>query len=107
MPSDTITIDLSDSGPKLSLELTPGERDELVEARDHHDTPHMREKAAALLKIADGWSARAVALHGWLRTRQPQTVRRWLNTYRQDGFEALAVSDGRGRKPAFSPGLSD
>ena len=105
MSSDTITIDTSPSGRKRSLDVSPDERAELEHARDHHPTPHMREKATALLKVSEGWSARAVTRHGLLRKRRPKTVRIWLDTYQKDGFEALAVSEGRGRKPAFSPEL--
>jgi transposase len=68
----------------------------------------MREKAAAVLKVAGppgqpGQSARQVALHGLLRRRRPNTVRSWVHTYEEEGPEGFEVSEGRGRKPAFSP----
>lgn len=88
---------------RLTLDLDPQEEHELERVRDTHEKPHMREKAAALLKIADGQSARAVALNGLLRERRPQTVARWHHRYRQAGLEGLQVQEGRGRKPAFSP----
>ena len=87
----------------LTLDLSSEERQRLEEARDHHDKPYMRERAAALLKIADGWSGREVALCGLLKQRKPDTVYDWFHRYREDGFDGLFISEGRGRKPAFSP----
>jgi hypothetical protein len=54
----------------LGLMLTPGQRAELEKARDTHPRPHMRERCAALLKVADGASGRAVAIPN-LRRCQP------------------------------------
>lgn len=88
------------------LELTEEERKELVAIRDHHAKPYVREKAAGLLKIADGISAHAVALSGLLRRRDPDSVYGWLNEYEAEGIEGLEIKAGRGRKPAFSPSLS-
>lgn len=85
------------------LVLTPAQRQELLALRDTGAKPHLRERAAALLKIADGWSAAAVARAGLLRPRKPATVYRWLRRYRAEGIAGLADRPGRGRKPAFSP----
>jgi hypothetical protein len=85
------------------LALTPEERAELVALRDTAPKPHVRERAAALLKIADGQSAASVARTGLLRPRKPATVWRWLRRYRAEGVAGLADRPGRGRKPAFSP----
>ena len=98
------TIDLSDDPRKLSVELDRQDREELLETRDHHPKPYMREKAAAILKVGvDNWSARSVARFGLLRKRRPNTVRDWIHTYKDEGLDGLEVSEGRGRKPAFSP----
>ncbi len=40
----------------------------LEEMRDHHPKPYMRERAAALLKLADGLSIAFVAHWGFLQT---------------------------------------
>jgi transposase len=64
---------------------------------------HLREKAAALLKVADGWSMRDVARLGLLRPRSRNTVSAWVARYRARGLAGLKVRAGRGRKPAFSP----
>jgi transposase len=85
------------------LLLTPEQRDELVALRAAAAKPYLRERAAALLKIADGQAAAAVARTGLLRPRQPDTVYRWLARYRAEGTAGLTDRSGRGRKPAFSP----
>jgi transposase len=85
------------------LDLTPAQRTELVAARDHAPKPHVREKAAAVLKVADGASLRAVARDGLLRPRRVETVARWVHAYRAGGVASFAIRPGRGRQPAFSP----
>ena len=85
------------------LRLTEAEKAELADIRDHHEKPYLREKAAALLKVAAGASAHQVALTGLLKPRSPEAVYRWLDRYEAEGVEGLVVRDGRGRKPAFSP----
>ena len=90
------------SGP-YRLVLTAGQRQELTTLRDRAAKPHLREKAAAVLKVADGASLRAVARAGLLRPRRVETIARWVRAYQTDGPAAFAVRAGRGRKPAFSP----
>ena len=85
------------------LFLSPAERVALVALRDTGPTAYQRERAAALLKIADGQSAAAVARTGLLRPRQPDTVYRWLARFRAEGIAGLAIRPGRGRKPAAYP----
>ncbi len=89
----------------LVLDLTQKQRDELKNARDHHPRPYVRERAAALLKIADGQSGREVALHGLLKSHAPDTIYDWVKRYNDNGkqIDALLIRPGRGRKPAFSP----
>ena len=85
------------------LELSEGERRELERIRDHHPKPYVRERAAAILKLADGLSARFIALFGLLKKRDPETVGAWRRLYLAEGINGLAIKPGRGRKPAFSP----
>ena len=92
----------------LQVNLSEEQREELIDVRDHHDKPYMREKAAAVLKVAgspeeEGQSARQVALSGLLRERSPKAVRDWVHTYKKEGIDGFAVEEGRGQKPAFSP----
>lgn len=87
------------------LELSADERAELEELRDHDPRPYMRERCAALLKIADGASPHYVALHGLLKRRDPDSVYGWLDRYAAEKVAGLRVRQGRGRKPAFFPYL--
>jgi hypothetical protein len=89
--------------PARQLNLGAVERQTLEEMRDHHPKPHMRERAAALLKIADGASVSWVAQHGLLKPRHRDRVTEWLNRYEAKGLGGLYIRSGRGRKPAFPP----
>ncbi len=91
----------------LQLSLSAAQHAELLRVRDHDPRPYLRERAAALLKVAAGASARAVARHGLLRPRHPDTVADWIARYRAGGVAGLRVLAGRGRKPAFSPCASE
>jgi hypothetical protein len=85
------------------LVLSEEERAALVALRDTAPVPYLRERAAALLKVADGETAAQVARSGLLRPRQPDTIYLWLHRYRDEGIAGLTIRPGRGRKPAFSP----
>jgi len=63
----------------------------------------MRERAAAMLKIAEGTAPRQVALNGLHKPRQPDTVYDWVKRYLDEGIDGLVIKPGRGRKPAYSP----
>ena len=89
--------------PHRTLTLTEEERALLLDLRDHAPLPYLRERAAALLKIADGMRPAVVAHSGLLRPRNPDTVYDWLNRWLAEGPDGLAIREGRGRKPAFSP----
>lgn len=87
----------------LTLTLSSTQRLELERLRDHAAKHYLRERAAALLKIADGNSARQVAAHGLLRKRWHITISNWVSSYQAEGIDGLKIKAGRGRKPAFSP----
>jgi hypothetical protein len=79
-----------------TLVLTPEQRADLERVRDRDARAYLREMAAGLLKIADGQSARQVALRGLLQPRKPETVCRWLDRYRRDGLAGLVHRPRRG-----------
>jgi transposase len=85
------------------LTLSAEQTAELRQIRDHHPKSYLRERAAALLKIAGGEVASQVAGHGLLKARDPDTVYSWIDAYQADGVAGLQIKQGRGRKPAFSP----
>jgi transposase len=89
--------------PRQQLTLSEAQRAELQQTVKNHPKPYLRERAAALLKIAAGASPRQVALHGLLQERDPDTVYGWLARYRTAGVAGLVIREGRGRKPAFAP----
>ena len=74
---------------KRTLHLTPEAHEALQHMRDCHPTPYLRERAGALLRIADGESVHHVARHGLLKPRKPDTVYSWLNAYEQKGLAGL------------------
>lgn len=83
------------------LILSENQQAELERVLRRDSRPYMRERASALLQIADGRSAHWVARQGLLRRREPDTVYRWLNAYEEGGIEALAQQPRR--KRGFSP----
>lgn len=87
----------------LTIHVTTEQRRELVYARDHHKLAYIRERASAILKIADGMSGRQVALRGLLKRRKTDTVYDWVHRYQAEGLAGLKIKPGRGRKPAFFP----
>jgi hypothetical protein len=85
------------------IHLTPTQRVELEHLARTDPKPYRRERAAAILKIADGHSAHWVARYGLLVPRAPDHVYAWLDRYEAEGIVGLTIRTGRGRKPAFSP----
>jgi hypothetical protein len=61
-----------------TLALSWEQRRELEAHRGHDSRPSVRERCAALLKIAQGKAPYWVARHGLLLARQPDTVYGWL-----------------------------
>lgn len=51
---------------QLIIALTDEERQALEKVRDRHPKPYMRERATAILKVADGRSVNWVAQHACL-----------------------------------------
>lgn len=90
--------------PKVyRIELTPEQREELKRTASRHKKPFMRERAAGILKVADGTSLRQVAYHQLLTRHAPETVKGWCEGYLAQGLAGLEIRKGRGRKPAFFP----
>ena len=87
----------------LAVAVRPDQEDELTYLRDYDPTPYVRERAAAILKVAAGESLRAVARAGLLRPRHRETVAAWVRRSLAEGRAGLQVRPGRGRKPALSP----
>ncbi len=84
-----------------SLELSPTQRQDLIRYRDHDPRPFVRERCAAMLKIADGVSPHAVAHHGLLKPRDPDTIYRWLRRYDTMGIAGLLVGQHGGDRRSY------
>lgn len=82
--------------------LSKEQKQELMQARDHHAKAYVRVKAAAILKVAAGQSVRQVAAHGLLKAVKEEVVGGWIDRYLDEGLPGLLVRKGRGRKPAFA-----
>jgi transposase len=76
---------------RQTVTLDQPQSDALVAARDHDPRPYVRERCAAILKIAAGASPHAVARTGLLKSRDPDTVYAWLDAYRRQGLAGLAA----------------
>jgi hypothetical protein len=74
---------------RRTLILTEEQCQELLRLRDHDHRPYVRERGAALLKIADGQAPHRVARQGLLKPRDPDTVYAWLDHYQASGVEGL------------------
>ena len=83
--------------------LTAADRAALEDLRDHAPKAYVRERAAAILKVANGTSAAEVARSGLLRPRDSDTLYAWLHRFDEEGIAGLTMRPGRGRKPAFFP----
>ncbi len=83
--------------------LTAEQREQLTWVLKHDPKPYRRERAAAILQVADGKAAFAVARDGLLVPRAPDTVYGWLDRFEELGIAGLTIAAGRGRKPAHFP----
>jgi len=61
----------------------------------------VRERCAALLKIAAGQTAHWVAQAGLLKQRDPDTVYNWLNIYEAEGIAGLQTHQQGGNRRGY------
>lgn len=88
---------------RIRIELNEAQIQELERTRHQSPKPQLRERAAAVLKVAQGQTVSEVAENGLLIRHEPETVHSWIKAYLKDGLEGWRVQSGRGRKAAFSP----
>ncbi len=81
---------------KRTLKLTKKQKKKLESYRDHDPRPYVRERCAAILKIANGESANSLSKNGLLKPRQARTLYHWLNLYQEQGIEGLINSQQGG-----------
>ena len=80
---------------RRTLILTEEQRQQLLQLRDHDTRPYVRERGAAVLKIAEGDTPHPVAKRGLLKPRDPDTVDSWLDLYQASGVPGL-IADFQG-----------
>ena len=80
---------LSKESNRLKLRLNAKERKTLIHIRQRDPKPYKRERAAALLKIAEGQSPHEVAQRGLLLPRDPDTVYSWVKDFAHEGIKSL------------------
>ncbi len=80
------------------LELTHVQRQELLDHRDPDPQPDVRERCAAMVTMADGQTAHAVAHQGLLKRRDSDTVYGWLVHYQRAGLPGLLARQPSGRR---------
>lgn len=83
---------------RRKLELSTEMRQALVALRDETKHEYIRERCAAILKIAEGASAHQVAKTGLLRPRDPDTVYGWLALLESEGIAGLKVHRQGGKR---------
>jgi len=83
------------------ISLTEEQRQELVRLRDHDPRPYVRERGAAVLKIAEGQSAHRVATSGLLKPRDPDTIYAWLDRYEAEGAAGLIAHPHGGSRGRY------
>lgn len=76
---------------------------QLNDVAKHSTKPHLRERASAILKLAQGQTASQIATDGLLQKRYRRTVCRWFYRFQSEGIKGLENKSGTGRKPAFFP----
>jgi hypothetical protein len=86
---------------RRAVTLTEEQRRELLELRDHDSRPDVRERGAAILKIADGQSPHHVATQGLLKPRDPDTVYAWLDHYQSEGVAGLIAHPHGGSRGRY------
>lgn len=88
---------------RIRVSLSEAQVQELESLRHTAPKPYLRERAAAVLKVAKGETVTAVAEKGLLIRHEPETVHSWIKAYLKDGIAGWTIGAGRGRKASFSP----
>jgi transposase len=88
---------------RREVRVTAKQREQLTWMVRHDPKPYRRERAAAILQVAEGKAPYAVARSGLLVRRAPDTVYGWLDRFEEQGVAGLTMRPGGGRQPAHSP----
>src|SRR5260221_21304 len=103
MKPDPHTEEEGEMASRRTVELSWEQRQELAAQRDHDPRPYVRERCAAVLKIAEGQAAYWVARRGLLQVRDPDTGYSWLAHYQADGLAGLLAYPHGGNRRRLPP----
>lgn len=87
---------------RYRLVLTEEERQKLERWMKNPPKPYLRERARAILLVADGKEGQEVSQQLRVRVHRT-TVGEWVRRFQEEGLAGLRIKAGRGRKPRFFP----
>jgi len=87
---------------RYTLQLSDAEREQLERWAKNAGRPYLRERARAVLRVAQGEPIYRVAQQLRVRVNRG-AVTEWVKRYQAEGIQGLKIKAGRGRKPGFSP----
>jgi len=87
---------------RYHIELSEPEKQKLESWLKNPPSPYLRERARAILKVAQGETLQETAQKLRIRVHR-NAVSEWVKRFLSDRLEGLKIKAGRGRKAVFSP----
>lgn len=87
---------------RYTIELTEQEKQKLESWLKNPPRPYLRERARAILQVAQGKTIEATAQALRVRVHR-NAVSEWVKRFLVGRLEGLKIQVGRGRKAIFSP----
>jgi transposase len=87
---------------RYTLVLTEKEKQTLTRWLKNPPRPYLRERARAILQVAQGVPIATTAEHLRVRVHR-NAVSEWVQRFLAKRLAGLTIKAGRGRKPVFSP----
>lgn len=88
---------------RYEIVLTAREKQKLEGWVKNPPSPYLRERARAILKVAQGETIQATAEKLRIRVHR-NAVSEWVQRFLVQRLEGLKIKRGRGRKAVFFPG---
>jgi len=87
---------------RYEIVLSEHEKQKLEGWLKNPPSPYLRERARAILKVAQGETIQETAQKLRIRVHR-NAVSEWVQRFLSDRLEGLKIKAGRGRKAVFSP----
>jgi transposase len=87
---------------RIIIKLEESTRKRLERRSKNAKQPYQRDRAQAILLVADGMPIYQVVEHLYHRVHR-NAVSEWVQRFLAEGIAGLEIRKGRGRKSAFSP----